>query len=239
MKLNNDVYVLEILPPMGGTNPFNLSLLTDAVNGPTLVDCSVPYQIDAISAALAEAHIQVADIARIIVTHQDIDHIGSLHDLVQASGATVLASTVETPFIDGTAVPRFATPAALERRPQMRETIEKLQPTHVDVALEDGARLDFAGGVRIIFTPGHTPGHMCLYLERTKTLLAGDALTSEQGQLRGPFVSATMDMHQASQSVHKLAQLDVQTIVCYHGGVVHDDANTQLQHVAQELLHTN
>ena len=42
-------------------------------------------------------------------------------------------------------------------------------------------------------------------------------------------------MPTASQSVQKLAQLDVQTIICYHGGAVTVDANTQLQRVAQEL----
>ncbi len=42
--------------------------------------------------------------------------------------------------------------------------------------LADGQRLDLAGGVRVIFTPGHTPGHIALYLERSRTLIAGDAL---------------------------------------------------------------
>jgi glyoxylase-like metal-dependent hydrolase (beta-lactamase superfamily II) len=45
--------------------------------------------------------------------------------------------------------------------------------------LEDGARLDHAGRTRVIFTLGHTPGHTSLYLERTKVLIAGDALTAE------------------------------------------------------------
>jgi glyoxylase-like metal-dependent hydrolase (beta-lactamase superfamily II) len=89
--------------------------------------------------------------------------------------------------------------------------------------------------VRVIFTPGHTPGHICLYLERSKILIAGDALTAGDGQLRGPNVAATPDMPAASQSVRKLAELDVQTIVCYHGGVVGEDASGQLRRVAQEL----
>jgi hypothetical protein len=41
-------------------------------------------------------------------------------------------------------------------------------------------------------------------------------------------------MPTASQSVRKLAELDVQTIICYHGGVVAVDAHTQLQRVAQK-----
>ncbi|MEP7190312.1 MAG: MBL fold metallo-hydrolase, partial [Roseiflexaceae bacterium] len=80
-----------------------------------------------------------------------------------------------------------------------------------------------------------TPGHMCLYHERARTLIAGDALTSNDGQLMGPNEGATPDMPTASQSVRKLAELDVQTIICYHGGAVTVDANQQLQRVAHEL----
>jgi glyoxylase-like metal-dependent hydrolase (beta-lactamase superfamily II) len=76
---------------------------------------------------------------------------------------------------------------------------------------------------------------MCLYHERTRTLIAGDALTASDGQLMGPNEGATPDMPTASQSVRTLAQLDVQTIICYHGGVVHVEASKQLLRVAQEL----
>jgi glyoxylase-like metal-dependent hydrolase (beta-lactamase superfamily II) len=89
--------------------------------------------------------------------------------------------------------------------------------------------------VRVVFSPGHTPGHICLYHERSRTLIAGDALTAEDGRLRGPNPSATPDMPLAAQSVRKLAALDVQAIVCYHGGVVDDDAQGQLRRVADEL----
>ena len=90
--------------------------------------------------------------------------------------------------------------------------------------------------MRVVFTPGHTPGHMSLYLERTKTLLAGDALLADDGRLMGPNPSplVTPDLALAYRSVQKLAELDVQTIVCYHGGVVQVEANEQLRRVAQE-----
>jgi glyoxylase-like metal-dependent hydrolase (beta-lactamase superfamily II) len=236
MKLDDAVYMLA-LPLMreGQTIFFNLSLILDAAHGPTLIDTGLPGQQDAIAALLAEAGVQVEDLERIILTHQDIDHVGSLHDLVQASGARVLAHATEVPFIDGRQPPRFARPEVLAQHPELRAVAERFRPTPVDEALQDGTRLDLAGGVRVIFTPGHTPGHSCLYLERSKTLIAGDALTANEGRLQGPNVGATPDMPAASQSVRKLAELDVQTIVCYHGGVVQDDASGQLRRVAEEL----
>jgi glyoxylase-like metal-dependent hydrolase (beta-lactamase superfamily II) len=233
MKINDDLFVLALpIQRDGRTDSLNLSLILDAALGPTLVDAGLPSQIGAIGEALAEAGVQVNDLARIIVTHQDIDHIGSLHDLVQASGARVLASGVEAPTIDGTAPPRFMLPEVLAVHPQLRAVAERFRPTVVDERLSDGDRLDLAGGVRVIFTPGHSPGHICLYLERSKALIAGDALTASDGRLQGPNQSATPDLAQAAQSVRRLAELDVQAIVCYHGGVVRDDANGQLTRVA-------
>jgi glyoxylase-like metal-dependent hydrolase (beta-lactamase superfamily II) len=112
--------------------------------------------------------------------------------------------------------------------------VERFRPTPVDEVLRDGARLEVAGGVRVIFTPGHTPGHICLYLERSGTLVAGDALTGSEGRLLGPNLGATQDVETATASVRKLATLDVRAIVCYHGGVVDDDAGGQLRRLAEE-----
>jgi glyoxylase-like metal-dependent hydrolase (beta-lactamase superfamily II) len=233
MKLNDDLYVLPLAIERDGQTMFlNTSLILDAVHGPTLVDTGLPGQHDAVAAALAEAGLSVADLRRIILTHQDIDHVGSLHALVQASAARVLAHAVETPFIDGTRPPRFATPEMLAQRPELRPIVERFQYTPVDEQLQDGSQLGLAGGVRVIFTPGHTPGHMCLYHERSGTVIAGDALTADAGTLMGPNPGATPDMPLAMESVRKLAELDVRTIVCYHGGVVSDDAGGQLRRLA-------
>jgi glyoxylase-like metal-dependent hydrolase (beta-lactamase superfamily II) len=236
MRLDDDLHVLAL--PMardGQTLTLNLSLVLDATHGPTLVDAGLPGQEDAIAAALTEAGVRVQDLRRIILTHQDVDHVGALQGLVRASGARVLAHEVEAPFIDGSQVPRFAVPEILAQRPELRPVVERLRPTAVDETLEDGARLDLAGGVRVIFTPGHTPGHICLYLERGRVLIAGDALTGSEGRLQGPNPSATGDMAAAARSVAALAELDVQAIVCYHGGVVRDDANGQIRRVVEEL----
>ena len=236
MRLNDDAYVLTLPFVLDGRSfPLNLTVITDAANGTTLVDTGLPGQRDAIAGGLAEAGLRLEDLSRIVLTHHDIDHVGSLHDLEQASGARVLAHEVEAPFIDGSAQPRYASPEVLERRPEMRAVVEGIQPTPVDELLRDGTRLDVAGWVRVIFTPGHTAGYICLYLERSRTLVTGDALTASEGRLQGPNPSATPDMQTAASSVRKLAALDVAAIVCYHGGVVDDDANGQLAAVAEQL----
>jgi glyoxylase-like metal-dependent hydrolase (beta-lactamase superfamily II) len=235
MRIADGVYVLPI--PRGSREAegfLSLTLILDDENGNTLVDTGLPAQAGAIDAALGEADIGVRDLARIILTHQDLDHIGSGAALVRQSGARVLAHPADAPYIEGELSPLKITPEMLEQRPQMREVLKRLEPVRVDEHLEDGERLDPAGGIRVIFTPGHTPGHLSLYLERSKVLVAGDALTAEDGHLNGPNPPMTLDVREAARSVSSLAELDVQTIVCYHGGVVGEDANGQLRRVVQE-----
>src|ERR687890_2841540 len=235
MRVANGVYVLPISrSPQEPESFLNLTLIVDEQNGNTLVDAGLPDQAEAIGVALLEGGIRVRDLKRIIFTHQDLDHVGSGAALVRQSGAKVLAHDVEAPYIDGGLRPLKPTPEMLEQRPQMREMMQRLEPIDVDESLEDGERLDLAGGIRVIFTPGHTPGHVSLYLEGPRVLVAGDALTAEDGHLNGPNPPVTLDMDEAAQSVRRLAELDVETIVCYHGGVVNKDANGQLRRVVQE-----
>jgi glyoxylase-like metal-dependent hydrolase (beta-lactamase superfamily II) len=236
MRIADGVYVLPIPRGSEGADGFlNLTLILDEQYGNTLVDAGLPDQAEAISSALVEAGIGVRDLRRIIFTHQDLDHVGSGAALVRQSDATVLAHPADSPHIEGSLRPLKFTPEMVERRPQMREILERLEPVRVDKHLEDGDRLDLAGGTRVIFTPGHTPGHLSLYLERPKVLVAGDALTAEGGHLNGPNPPFTLDVGEAARSVRRLAELDVETIVCYHGGVVGDDANGQLRRVVQEV----
>lgn len=236
MRLNDDLVVLPLSVARNGQAAvFNLSLITDATQGPTLVDTGVPGQASAITGALAELGFELRDLRRIILTHQDHDHIGSLAELARLSGAAILAGADEADAIDGTVLPRFALPETLIQRPELREVVAQYRPTPVDVRLADGERLDLAGGVRVIFTPGHTPGHIALFLERSRTLITGDALRAEDGRLLGPNPAFTPDAVRAAASVRALAALDVAAIVCYHGGLVREDAGGQLRRLAQEF----
>ncbi|MCX5780055.1 MAG: MBL fold metallo-hydrolase, partial [Firmicutes bacterium] len=136
---------------------------------------------------------------KIIMTHHDIDHIGNLATIVKSSDhkIEVLTQAEEKPYIQGdlppVKAPRGEDQDANEHfklmSPELRQAVFKVFENFkmftvpVDQALADGQVLPFCGGITVIHTPGHTPGHICLYLHQSQVLIAGDALFVEDGSL--------------------------------------------------------
>lgn len=86
----------------------------------------------------------------------------------------------------------------------------------------------------VIETPGHTPGHVCLYHEPSRTLIAGDALTVREGRLYGADPATTLDWTAVQASIAKLTAFDIETVICYHGGLFRGNAMDRLAELAAE-----
>lgn len=210
-----------------------------------LVDTGFPGQVGAIKAALDEAGLTGRRLTRIIITHQDIDHVGGLPDLLResADGLEVLCHEEERPYLV-----REREPAKLAKLEANRDSLpEPMKQIYqgmkrfygslrvdIDRTLADGERLPWCGGIQVIFTPGHTPGHICLYHESSKTLVAGDALAVEEGRLVRAAAFTNLDTTQATQSLVKLADYDIQAAICYHGGLYACVANRRIAELAAE-----
>ncbi len=235
MKINDELYVLDLPMNFGGhVSVLNVSLISDKEHGLTLVDTGMPGQIELIEQALQGEGFSLDDIKQIVLTHGDIDHIGSLAALKEHTNATVYALAEEVPYIDGSKPSvKAPSPERLKQMPEFAAVLAQLKRTTVDVAVHDGEAMPKSAGAVAVATPGHTPGHMSLYLPASKSLITGDALTSDGGTLNGPMPMATPDMKTAGESSRKLADLDVETIVCYHGGLVTQDSKGQLSRVAE------
>jgi len=89
----------------------------------------------------------------------------------------------------------------------------------VDRFIQGGDRLPWCGGLLVVDTPGHTPGHISLYHEPSHTLIAGDALVVLEGRLEGPDPATSLDLPKARASLADLAKLDIAAVVCHHGGL--------------------
>ncbi len=163
-----------------------------------------------------------------ILTHQDIDHIGGLSALkAQNPNLKIWAHTLEKPYVQGEKKLVKISAAVMESLKRLPEPMGKRllhvfenPPTAaVDNTLEDGEILPVCGGITVIHTPGHTPRHICLYLAASKILIAGDALTADESVLHGPVPEHAANIDEAMESLKKLLPLDIERVVCYHGGV--------------------
>lgn len=248
MRVANGVEMLEISQMvLGRMDVIHPTLIWDEEMA-ILVDTGYPGQIQKFQDAMEQAGVPFAKLGKIVLTHQDIDHIGSLPNLLQEAlhKLEVLAHEVEKPYIQGEKRLIKITPEVLanldkifppdtpeEMRKAFRATFENPPKAPVDTTIADGEELPYSGGVIVIDTPGHTPGHISLYHTRSKTLIAGDALVVIDGHLHGSVPQHTVDPEQALQSIKKLTQYDIEQVICYHGGLYTDNVNQRLRELAK------
>jgi glyoxylase-like metal-dependent hydrolase (beta-lactamase superfamily II) len=213
-----------------------------------LVDTGFPGQLSQIREAVEHTGIPFAALNKIIITHHDFDHIGSLADILRESPGCVevLSHAGEVPYIQRERLPLKST---LERqaqreaqfnalpeelKPRLKGFLSPPLPAAVDRTLADGEELPYAGGIVAIHTPGHSPGHLCLYHKWSKLLIAGDALNVSNGCLLGPNPVFTPDLSTARISLRKLSSYNIETVICYHGGVYRGESNRRITVLANE-----
>jgi len=213
-----------------------------------LIDAGYPGQISKFTEVLEPYGLGIQDLTKVILTHQDIDHIGSLQAMLEQTKhqIEVLASAEEKPFIEGDKMILKITAEALAAAEAMipanvpeqwkqafLSTLKNPPKSPVNRVIHDGEVLPVCGGLEVIATPGHTPGHISLYHIPSKTLIAADALRVVDGRLCGPDPEQTLNMTQATESVKKLASFDAQTVICYHGGLFQDNVSQTIRELAR------
>ncbi|WP_434509949.1 MBL fold metallo-hydrolase [Desulfitobacterium sp. AusDCA] len=244
MKIADGVEALELtVNLMGRQSTIYLTLFWDE-ESVVLVDTGFPGLEQQIQEVIEKAGVSFEKLNKIILTHQDIDHIGSLPAILAKSQhkIEVMAHEVEKPYIQGDKPLIKANPERIakmfetlpeEQRKRMVSVFTNPPKAKVDRTIEDREELPYCGGIIVIYTPGHTTGHICLYHKASKTLVTGDALTAENGQLSGPNPAVTYDMVEANKSVKKIAQYEIQNVICYHGGVFQENVQHRLAQLAE------
>jgi len=242
MRIAEKAEALEIpMTFLGGSGNIHPVVLWDGSDGVTLVDAGLPGQVPQIEAGLEGLGLKLRDVRRILLTHQDIDHIGSADALSRASGAEVSAHAADVPYIEGDRpllkMDRSRYESRIQALPEaqkqaVRAILESPPKVKVRHVLNGGEELPFHGGIVVIATPGHTPGHVSYYLKAAKLLLAGDAMRVEDGSLIGPSPMATPDMRSAVASLRSLLSFPIESVLCYHGGLANRDVAARLRELA-------
>jgi glyoxylase-like metal-dependent hydrolase (beta-lactamase superfamily II) len=167
----------------------------------------------------------------IVLTHGHFDHVGSLQPLLEHWDAPVFAHPLERPYLSGRSP--YPPPDPLVGRGAMA-ILSRLYPRGpIDISdrlqrLADGRGLPGLASWQWIPTPGHTAGHVSLYRERDRVLIAGDAVTTtkqesltavvtQRAELHGPPAYYTQDWRNAAESVGRLAALEPELLASGHG----------------------
>ena len=171
-----------------------------------VVDTGTPGNASKIADVVRTGGLGWDAVRHVILTHYHPDHIGSVGEVL-------------------TAAPKATTYAGAA-------DISQIKSPHPIKAVGDN---DEVFGLRIITTPGHTPGHVCVFDPAGSLLILGDAMNNSGNKLAGPNPQYTADMDQAHQSVKKLAKLKFQRAVFGHGDPIDKGASQAIAKLAASL----
>jgi glyoxylase-like metal-dependent hydrolase (beta-lactamase superfamily II) len=219
------------IPGMRGANVY--LLLGETL---TLVDTGMPGSEEAILDYIQCLGRDAGDLARIIITHYHLDHMGSLAALKAHTPAQVLAHPGDAPVIAGeqpAPPPNSAGLRLLFRL--MAPFMPAAEPAPVDATLQDGDHLELLGGATVVHVPGHTPGSIALHFPSERLLICGDVIDNRRGWLGPPPKPFTADTDQAVASLHRLAGLEFDLLCPGHGTPLTGGAGEELRAMVREL----
>jgi glyoxylase-like metal-dependent hydrolase (beta-lactamase superfamily II) len=171
-----------------------------------VIDTGVSGSETAIEGALREVGLEWGAVGHIIITHKHPDHQGSL--------AGLLARADDAAWYAGT------------------EDISAITAPTEGMAVGDG---DSVFDLKIIETPGHTPGHVSVLDAAAEVMVTGDALNGTDGGVTGANPEFSQDMNLANASVAKLASFDYEVALFGHSEPILSGASRAVGELAATL----
>ncbi|MCW3100420.1 MAG: fold metallo-hydrolase [Chthonomonadaceae bacterium] len=213
----------------------------------TLIDTGLQEDRDALRVGLQQIGIDAAQVSAVLLTHAHCDHAGNAAYFAGRS-ATVKLHENEAPFLG---LPRRTYippgPACLLRPHtalafaigEARYPVERVAQGLVTLISEE--TIEAPGGpLRVVASPGHTPGHIAFYRESDGVLFSGDAAMNiipikRVVGLSLPIRFLSSDWEQGKASARRLADLRPRLLLSGHGPPLREDTPERLQAWAQAL----
>lgn len=233
------LHVLHIPFSFGGQQHIIYPVVIETEKELVLVDCGYAGFLPLIEEAMVAKGLLPAKLTGVIITHHDIDHMGGLYELKQQYPAIkVYTLAEEAPYVDGSQKSLRLAQAenTYDSLPETQKSfadhfialLKTIRHVPVDAVFTDRENPSFLEGIMILHTPGHMPWHISLYHPETETLVAADALVSENGELNIANPQFTIDMPAAIGSVRLLQSFPISRLICYHGGMMQGDISSKL-----------
>lgn len=201
-------------------------------NGLTLVDTGYAGSMNSIFAALHRGGENPASIKQIILTHGHPDHAGGAAAIKNELGVPVWAHPLEVPFLEkgfGEGPPIHLSPGVanwLIYHLFIKRGSNAIDPVLIDRHLTDRELLPIAGGTQVLHTPGHSSGHIALWLQQESVLIAGDICANVAGL---DFSTVYEDRTLGIDSILTVAGLGFDKAVFGHGRLLAPRASQQLK----------
>jgi glyoxylase-like metal-dependent hydrolase (beta-lactamase superfamily II) len=255
MFANNNVKYFQVAQGVWGmrllyVNVYMIANRRGAGKGWVLVDTGPKGSEDKII-AMAEALFGPGTRpAAIVLTHGHGDHSGSVCELLKVWNVAVYAHHLEAPYLTGRSGYPPADPQTGGGLMSLASVLFSTKPINISRNLVE---IDLYDGIpelpewKVIHTPGHTPGHISLFMPLNTTLIAGDAFTTTQAEsvwhialnkkkISGPPKYITSDWIAAGKSVRKLAALQPRIAATGHGPVMRGrELQTGLNYLANRF----
>jgi glyoxylase-like metal-dependent hydrolase (beta-lactamase superfamily II) len=195
----------------------------------TLVDCGLKRAPKKIVAALASIGKHPSDVQRIVLTHAHFDHAGGAARMVDETSADGVDVHADDAHYVRTGTRPPGDSASTAGRLLARAPWGDFTATPVAEELVDGQLIDVAGGLRVLHTPGHTPGHISLLHPRSGVLITGDSIFNMNARMSWPTKLACTSFRQNVQTAHVLGEIEYAVAAFTHGPEIRDDAREQVR----------
>jgi glyoxylase-like metal-dependent hydrolase (beta-lactamase superfamily II) len=257
---------LDILYPGHRVVPY---ILEEGPHDLTLIDTCYTEELPKLVSYVNNNGYKMQDIRRIILTHLHSDHAQAANEIKKLTmspadsksgssgisggggnddGATIYAHWIDSAFLSHNHIyhgpPDINIYRQLFQKFGIREedVIKKFKkldvdPIQVDEQVNDG---DFIKSLKVIHTPGHTPGHISLILEDQKLLFGADVLwnSAQEGGLVIPASYFTLDMVNARESVMRVSQLNFDKLLLGHQDEpILENAQEKVQSAMKNMKH--
>jgi glyoxylase-like metal-dependent hydrolase (beta-lactamase superfamily II) len=196
-----------------------------------LIDAGMPKSAEEIKEMVQERFGENAIPNAIILTHGHFDHVGSLVELLEEWKVPVYTHELERPYLTGK---KDYLPGDPSVDSGLVAKMSPMFPNHgIDISeqimtLPEDGSVPSMPGWKWVHTPGHTPGHISLFREQDRALIAGDAFVTvkqeslykvltQTKEISGPPKYYTTDWKAAFESVKKLEELKPEVAVTGHG----------------------
>lgn len=212
---------------MGPVNAF----VVEDNNELTLVDTGFKGSTDKIFDAIKKGGKDPQHIRRIILTHSHPDHSGSAAEIKKRMNVPVLMHGTDADLLEQGIAGREKnlSPGVLNwllYQMFIKNGANETPATKVDQRLSDNEIIPIAGGVQVVYTPGHSAGHIALLVKADGVMIAGDTCANMMGL---DYSTVYEDRNVGVKSILKMAAMDFDTAVFGHGNALKGSANRKLK----------